>query len=48
MEEEIIQYSILKASYFDAKTNTQYYELDEQGLELIFATTNISPEFSFP
>ena len=45
MEEEIIQYSILKASYFDAKTNTQYYELDEQGLELIFATKEYFSEF---
>lgn len=44
-EEEIIQYSILKASHFDAKTNTQYYELDEQGLELIFATKEYFSEF---
>ena len=29
-KEEVIQYSILKASHFDTKTNTQYYELDEQ------------------
>ncbi|NLJ78487.1 MAG: replicative DNA helicase [Tissierellia bacterium] len=42
---EIIQYSILKASYFDAKYNTQYYELDEQGLELIFATKEYFSEF---
>ena len=46
-EEEIIQYSILKASHFDAKTNTQYYELDEQGLELIFATKEYFQNFSF-
>jgi len=44
-EEEMIQYSILKASYFDAKTNNQYYELDEEGLELIFATKEYFSEF---
>lgn len=44
-KEEIIQYSILKASHFDAKSNTQYYELDEQGLELIFATKEYFSEF---
>jgi hypothetical protein len=44
-KQEIIQYSILKASYFDAKTNSQYYELDEQGLELIFATKEYFSEF---
>lgn len=44
-KEEMIQYSILKASYFDAKTNAQYYELDEQGLELIFATKEYFSEF---
>ncbi|WP_025642330.1 hypothetical protein [Schnuerera ultunensis] len=44
-QEEIIQYSILKASHFDAKANTQYYELDEQGLELIFATKEYFSEF---
>lgn len=42
---EIIQYSILKASQFDAKTNSQYYELAEQGLELIFATKEYYSEF---
>lgn len=44
-EEEVIQYSILKASLFDAGTNTQYYELDEGGLELIFATKEYFSEF---
>ena len=44
-KEEMIQYSILKASYFDVKTNAQYYELDEQGLELIFATKEYFSEF---
>lgn len=44
-KEEVIQYSILKASHFDTKTNTQYYELDEQGLELIFATKEFFSEF---
>lgn len=44
-QDEIIQYSILKASQFDTKTNSQYYELAEQGLELIFATKEYYSEF---
>ena len=44
-QEEMVQYSILKASEFDSKTNTQYYVLDEQGLELIFATKEYFTEF---
>lgn len=43
--EEVIEYSILKASKSDFKTNTQYYTLDEQGLELIFATKEYFSEF---
>lgn len=43
--EEIIEYSILKAADFDAKSNLQYYELDEDGLELIFATKEFFSEF---
>lgn len=44
-KDEIIQYSILKASDFDSKSNLQYYKLDEQGLELIFATKEFFSEF---
>jgi hypothetical protein len=41
----IIEYSILKANNFDFKTNTQYYTLDEDGLELVFATKEFYSEF---
>lgn len=44
-EEETIYYSILKASKSDTKSNTQYYTLDEEGLELIFATKEYFSEF---
>ncbi|MCZ0701594.1 replicative DNA helicase [Natronobacillus azotifigens] len=43
--EESIEYSILKANNFDSKTNTQYYTLDDDGLELIFATKEFYSEF---
>lgn len=44
-QEETIYYSILKASKSDTKSNIQYYTLDEQGLELIFATKEYFSEF---
>ncbi|AWI04512.1 hypothetical protein [Clostridium drakei] len=44
-KEESVQYSILKADMADLETNTQYYTLDEQGLELIFATKEYFNEF---
>lgn len=44
-KEDIVQYSILKADKADLETNTQYYTLDEQGLELIFATKEYFNEF---
>src|SRR5690625_898965 len=44
-EEEIIEYTILKDNDFDVKTNTQYYTLDEDGLELLFATEEFYSEF---
>jgi len=44
-KEDIVQYSILKAGKADLETNTQYYTLDEQGLELIFATKEYFNEF---
>jgi hypothetical protein len=34
--ESTIEYSILKANNFDVKTNTQYYTLAEDGLELFY------------
>ncbi|GAA0485291.1 hypothetical protein GCM10008986_08210 [Salinibacillus aidingensis] len=42
---EEVGYSILKANNFDVKTNTQYYTLDEDGLELVFATKEFYSEF---
>ncbi len=44
-ENEYVEYSILKAERADSETNTQYYSLDEQGLELIFATKEYFSEF---
>jgi hypothetical protein len=44
-QEETVYYSILKADRFDRKNNLQYYSLDEQGLELIFATREYFSEF---
>lgn len=43
--EESVQYSILKADKADLNTNIQYYTLDDQGLELIFATKEYFNEF---
>lgn len=43
--EEVVSCSILKADRFDRKSNTQYYSLDEQGLELVFATREYFSEF---
>lgn len=44
-EVDTIEYSILKAHGFDGKTQRQYYTLDEDGLELIFATKEFYSEF---
>lgn len=44
-QEETVYYSILKASRSDLKNYTQYYALDEQGLELIFSTREYFSEF---
>ncbi|KHD84367.1 hypothetical protein [Heyndrickxia ginsengihumi] len=44
-EHETVHYSILKADRADVTTNTQYYKLDEQGLELVFATKEYFTEF---
>lgn len=42
---EQVHISIIKAHAFDLKTNTQYYTLDEDGLELVFATKEFYMEF---
>src|SRR5690625_5783743 len=44
-DEETIEYSILKDNGFDAKTQTQFYTLDEDWLELLFATKEFYSEF---
>lgn len=44
-QEETVYYSILKAARSDLKSNTQYYTLDEQGLELIFSSREYFSEF---
>lgn len=44
-QEEYIQFSYLKANTFDIQTNSQYYTLDEDGLELVFATKEFYSEF---
>jgi len=43
--EDFIEYSILKDNDFDAKTQTQFYTIDEDGLELLFATKELYSEF---
>lgn len=42
---EEIPYSFLKTDFFDARENRQYYQLDDDGLELIFATKEYFQEF---
>lgn len=42
---DTVYYTILKADSFDTRTNTQYYSLDEDGLELVFATREYFSEF---
>lgn len=44
-QDERVEYSILKASKSDIGANTQYYTLDDQGLELVFATKEYFSEF---
>jgi hypothetical protein len=44
-EPDFVEYSILKADSWDRQNNLQYYVLDEQGLELIFATKEYFSEF---
>lgn len=44
-QETTVSYSILKAGQSDIHKNKQYYELDEDGLELIFATSEYFSEY---
>ena|SRR5690625_4686494 len=44
-EEDEITYSIIKDNDFDAATQTQFYTLDDDGLELLFATKEFYSEF---
>ncbi len=44
-QEELVSFSFFKANTFDVKTNTQYYTLDDDGLELVFATKEFYSEF---
>lgn len=44
-QDEEMEYSILKDNNFDVKTNRQFYTLDEDGLELVFATKEFYSEF---
>ena len=44
-QQELIEYSLLKSDDFDAKTQRQFYTLDEDGLELVFATKEFFNEF---
>lgn len=43
--ETALTYSILKSDHFDREQQRQYYTLDEDGLELIFATKEFYSEF---
>lgn len=43
--EQVISYSILKDNGFDVATKRQFYTLDEEGLELLFATKEFYGEF---
>ncbi|MBB5172365.1 replicative DNA helicase [Texcoconibacillus texcoconensis] len=44
-EERTLQYKFLKADKHDIETYSQYYTLDEHGLELVFATKEFYGEF---
>lgn len=44
-QDEVIRYSLLKDNTFDAASGRQYYTLDEDGLELIFATKEFYSEY---
>lgn len=43
--EETLEFSYIKATDFDVQTNRQFYTLDDDGLELVFATKEYFQEF---
>lgn len=44
-KEDSLEFSYIKATDFDVQTNRQYYTLDDDGLELVFATKEYFQEF---
>ncbi len=42
---DLVEYSILKVSHWDKASNRQYYTLDDDGLELVFASKEFFSEF---
>lgn len=44
-KEEVVYTAILRTDSYDSQSNTQYYALDEDGLELVFATKEFYLEF---
>lgn len=44
-QDEFLETSILRTDNYDAQTQVQYYTLDEDGLELVFATKEFYLEF---
>lgn len=44
-QDEQLEYSILKTNNFNPTTNEQFYTLDDDGLELVFATKEFYSEF---
>lgn len=44
-EQEIVEFAYLKVSGWDKDSNQQFYTLDEQGLELVFASKEYFNEF---
>ncbi|WP_345739482.1 replicative DNA helicase [Virgibacillus salarius] len=44
-QDEQLEYSILKTNNFNTTTNEQFYALDDDGLELVFATKEFYSEF---
>lgn len=45
LEEQSMTFTFFKSNTFDVATNSQYYTLDDDGLELVFATKEFYSEF---
>lgn len=45
LQDDAMEYSLLKTKGHDMQTNQQFYTLDEDGLELVFATKEFYSEF---